>query len=142
MVYAIYGVDVKYTYSKLYTDGYLPITCRELIDPAPIPEPQVTDSIATHSADTILAGTLTATRCISHVTVTVTDEAGNVISQAAAPALRGKLTEFDMSLLTGGQGIRGGVDLSVLKPGSYRCTTLCRLLTGEEFTVREFYFSV
>ena len=142
MVYAIYGVDVKYTYRKLYTDGYLPITCREFIDPTPIPEPQVTDSVTTHSADTVLAGTLTATRCISHVTVTVADGTGNVVCQATAPAVRGKLTSFDMSLLASGQGVRGGVDVTTLKPGSYRCTTVCRLLTGEEFTVRDYDFTV
>lgn len=141
-VYAIYGVDVMYTYQKLCADGYLPITCREFIDPAPIPEPQVTDSLTAHSADTLLAGTIHANRCISHVTVTVTDGAGNVVCQAAAPAVRGKLTAFDMSLLAQGQGVRGSADPAALKPGSYHCTTVCRLLTGEEVTVRDFDFTV
>ena len=141
MVYAIYGVDVMYSYRKLYTDGYLPITCRELIDPTPIPEPLVIDSLTAHGADTLFAGTLTATRCISHVTVTVTDGAGNVVCQATAPAVRGKLTSFDMSLLAGGQGVRGSADLTPLQSGSYRCSTVCHLLTGEEVTVRDFNFN-
>ena len=141
MVYAIYGVDVMYSYRKLCADGYLPITCRALIDPTPFPEPQVTDSLTAYSAGTLLTGTLTATRCISCVTVTITDGEGNTVSQAAAPAVRGKLTSFDMSLLSGEQGVRGGVDLTALEPGGYHCTTVCRLLSGEEITVRSFDFS-
>ncbi|MBE6961256.1 MAG: hypothetical protein E7445_02240 [Ruminococcaceae bacterium] len=141
-VYAIYGVDVKYTYKKLYTDGYLPITCRELIDPAPIPAVQVTDSLTAHSADTILTGTISANRSIVSVSVTVTDGAGNVIAQASAPSIRGKLTAFDMQLLCSGQGVRGSVEPAALKPGSYHCTTVCSLLTGETITVRDFDFIV
>lgn len=141
MVYAIYGVDVMYSYRKLCADGYLPITCRALIDPTPFPEPQVTDSLTAYSAGTLLTGTLTATRCISYVTVTITDGEGNTVSQAATPAVRGKLTSFDMSLLSGEQGVRGGVDLTALEPGGYHCTTVCRLLSGEEITVRSFDFS-
>lgn len=144
VVYEIYGIDKKFTFSQLFVDGYLPITCKELIDPAPIPEPEVRDSITEHSGQTILTGTISCNWFIDAVTVTITDSAGKEVQKASLNATRTAVKAFDMRKFAedAPEAILGSVDSTALTPGSYHCTTVCRLSTGQEFTIRDFGFTV
>ena len=142
-VYLVYGVDVKYTYSQLFADGYLPITCQVLIDPSPIPEAQVTDSITDHSFDTLTEGVISTNWLIGTVTMTITDVDGNTVQQGTLTSQRTQTTAFSMSdfLNAKPQAVLGSIDPKGLQPGNYHCKVECRLLNGEVFTVRDFDFT-
>ena len=143
-VYEIYGVDKKITFSQLCVDGYLPITCKELIDPSPVAEPVVKDVFLEHNRSTILLGSLTANRFIDAVTVTITDSTGKEVQKATVNATRASVLKFDMRKFTEDDpaAIVGHIDVDGLAPGNYHCTTVCRLSAGQEFTVRDFDFTV
>ena len=144
-VYEIYGVDKKYTFDYLYRNTYIPVTCMELLDAAPVDAPEVKDDIEVATADNLFAGTITSNKLIDCVTITVTDQAGKAVQKAAQNAYRSRPREFIMSEFITGQPkewSRGIVDLSKLTDGEYRCEVVCRLATGEEFTVRDFNFTV
>lgn len=143
-VYAVYIIDKKYTYNDLFTSGYLPITCKELIDPSPVAEPGVSDTESQHSLENLLKGKLTATRFISAVAVTISDSTGTVVQQcSASPVSRYEPYTFDMECFSTERPevLRGSLDLEALSAGEYTCKVTCRLVTGDEFTVREFTFT-
>ena len=142
-VYEIYGVDKRVTFKTLCQDGYLPITCKELIDPSPVAEPEVTDSVTEHDRSTILSGKISSNWVIDTVTVIIADSAGNEVQKAALNAHRTSPWSFDMQkfLKEAPEVMQGSIDLQALTPGAYRCTTVCRLCTGQEITVREFDFT-
>ena len=143
-VYEIYGVDKKITFSQLCVDGYLPITCKELIDPSPVAEPVVKDVFLEHNRSTILLGSLTANRFIDAVTVTITDNTGKEVQKATVNATRASVLKFDMRKFTEDDpaAIVGHIDVDGLAPGNYHCITVCRLSAGQEFTIRDFGFTV
>jgi len=140
-VYKIYGVDEKYSFEYLFTNTYIPVTCMELVDASPVDAPVVTDSIAAPTAENLFEGTISCNNFIDCVTITITDENGNVVQQAAQNPYRGRPREFIMSEFITGQPrnwSRGIVDLDALPAGQYQCDVVCRLTTGETFTVRRF----
>ena len=140
-VYEIYGVDKKYTFEYLVNNTYIPVTCMELVDAAPVDEPVVTDSIDVPTAENLFEGTISCNNFIDCVIITVTDENGQVVQQAAQNAYRSRQREFIMSEFITGQPknwSRGIVNLDTLPAGQYQCDVVCRLTTGETFTVRRF----
>ena len=141
-VYYCGGVDDKYMFYKLYDKGYLPFTVKELIDPAPLEEERVSDSLAEPSFEKLFTGKLTANYPISYVTVTVADEVGQTVQQGSCFATESELKCFDMVHFTGAdrEVMHGRLELDTLAAGSYRCTVTCRLSTGRELTVRDFTF--
>ena len=143
-VYEIYGIDKKISFRQLCVDGYLPITCKELIDPSPVEGPAVKDAVVEHNRYTILGGTISANRFIDTVTVTITDSTGKEVQEASLNATRTAVLAFDMRKFIEDDpaAIIGGIDVDALSPGNYRCMTVCRLSGGQEFTVRDFDFTV
>ena len=143
-VYVIGGLDVKYTFAELLGGDYLPVTIPEFWDPTPIAEPELTDSIEQHSIDTILQGTITSNYYIDTITITITDSAGKEIQRGAASATRSSARAFDMQKFVTDypNSVRGNLALSKLKAGTYHCKTVCRLMDGTEYTVRDFAFTV
>ena len=141
-VYVIGGVDVKYTFAKLFSGGYIPCTIRELRDPTPVEQTWITDTQLAHTAENIFEGNVISNRYIDCVRVTILDEAGNVVQQSTGRARRRFNKDFQMSrFVTENPGaLRGIVDVSALDSGKYRCTVTARLTTGDEYTVRDFTF--
>ena len=139
-VYMFYRVDVKCTYARLFETGYLPITCKEFLDPSPVPEPAVTDTETAQAVNAMLSGNLNATRFIDFVTVTLTDEDGNIVQQITASGNRGNPYTFQMNTFVTDypEVLNGTFDLNALPSGTYRYRVLCRLVTGDEFTVRNY----
>ena len=140
-VYEIYGVDKKYTFEYLVNNTYIPVTCMELVDAAPIEDPVVTDSVDVPTADNLFTGTITSTRFVDCVTITITDQDGKVVQQAAQNAYRSRQREFRMEEFITGlpkNWSRGIVDLDTLPVGEYHCDVVCRLTTGATYTVRSF----
>lgn len=148
MVYTTFGIDDEKSFLELFGDGYLPVTCKELIDPAPVQEPYAKDSETEYSFENILKGTFTSNRIISSVTVTVTDANGEPVMEATCYNPRQiKRNEFTFDLQERfaeelPQVRWGSLDLESLAPGAYHCTHVLRSAHGEEYTVRSFDFTV
>jgi len=142
-VYITLRQDVSYRYRDLFDDGYLPITCKELIDPAPIAAASVSDSIAMPKAETLFTGTISSNRALDGVTVTITDGSGKVVQECLARPIRSTVFGFYMSQFVSdsAEQLKGSVDLSKLSAGKYRCTVTARTITGETVTVRDFEFT-
>lgn len=151
-VYNICGVDITYSFKTFYDYCYVPITCKELIDPSTVEAPIVTDSLEKedYGFDTLLDGTITTNNwTIDYLQMTITDDRGKTVQQGlvAAPretdagANRYKLfvrhfdTEYRERML-------GYIAPDALAAGDYHCKLLCRLSNGAEFTVRDFDFTV
>lgn len=142
-VYVIGGVDVKYSFFDLYNDNYLPITVPQLIDPSPIAELEITDSMKEHSKATILDGTINANYYMDTMTVIITDSDGNEIQRASASVTRAESSSFSMKkfMTDHPTSVRGRLDLGSLKKGTYHCKAVCRMMSGEEVIVRDFDFT-
>ena len=142
-VYEIYGVDKKYSFEYLVNNTYIPVTCMEFVDASPIEEVEVTDSIEIPTEDNLFEGTITCNYFVDCVTITITDENGNVIQQAAQNAYRSRQREFRMEEFITGlprNWSRGVIDLEALPVGQYHCDVVCRLTTGATYTMRSFDF--
>lgn len=142
-VFLIGGIDVTYTFADLFNATYLPVTVKELIDPSPVEETWVKDSLETPSKDNIFTGHITSNRYIDCVTVTIADENGQTLQEVTGRAKRRFNKDYDMTrFVTENPGAcLGSVDLSKLESGNYKCTVTARLITGDKFTTRDFTFS-
>lgn len=142
-VYVIGGVDVKYTFAKLYSGNYIPCTIRELRDPSPVEETWITDTQVEHTAENIFEGTVMSNRYIDCVTVAIYDMEGNEIQSVTGRAKRGANKNYLLTrFVTEKPGsMIGSVDVSLLESGQYRCTVTARLTTTEEYVVRDFTFT-
>lgn len=142
-VYGLYTRGTDFSFQYLLKKAYLPITCKELIDPSPLPEKIITDSQTVFNKDTLLTGTLTCSWFIEAVTITVSDGSGTVQEATAFPTRRHN-NDFDLQKFVNDHpnAVVGSIDPAALTSGNYHCTVTCRLTTGEEFTVRDFDFNV
>ncbi len=141
----VYNVGRKETYNFTTMAGwkFVPITCKALIDPAPIKKPAITDTETSFDKDAVLKGTLTCNWMMDCVTLDITNAKGEAVQSATAYVNRKKLyTSFDMQeFVTEKQVLlRGSVDIEALAEGNYNCKVTVRLVTGEEITVRDFEF--
>lgn len=142
-VYKI-GREETYNFATMASWKFIPITCRALIDPAPIKKPQITDTETVFDKDTVLKGTLTCNWMMDCVTLDITDAKGEKVQTATAYVSRktGQYRSFDMQEFVTVKPalIRGSVDVNALADGNYRYKVTVRLVTGEEITVRDFDF--
>lgn len=132
-VYPLDGIDVRWTFSYLYERAYLPVTCQELIDPSPLQEPAVIDSLTDVTAKTMFKGNITATRPIASVTFTVLDSNGTKVQEATAYITSADVPGFSMARFSSDvekSVMHGSYDLDELKPGEYTCVFTARLGDG------------
>lgn len=142
-VYEIYGVDKKYTFEYLVNNTYIPVTCWELVDASPVDDPVVTDSVTEPTTENLFTGTITSNKFVDCVTITITDEDGNVVQKSAQNAYRSRQREFRMEEFITGlprNWSRGVITLETLPVGQYHCDVVCRLTTGATYTMRSFDF--
>ena len=142
-VYLCETVDVQWSFDDIFDKGYLPVTCQELIDPSPLPEPKVEDTNKTPSIDNMFSSTITANYRIAGVTVTVWDDQDRPVQQATCNSMEREFCSFALSrfLLDDQLGVLvGKIDPSALEPGQYRCAFDCRVSTGEVIRFRDFTF--
>ena len=141
-VYITFGLDLKQTFCEMLKEGYLPITCKELIDPAPAEVPTVWDSVAEPDGSTLLEGVISSNWPIDRADMTVTDADGRTVQHGAVYSIRDprryalELRQF----VEEPELMRGRIAPEELPAGSYRCVLTCRLATGQLFTVRDFAF--
>lgn len=145
-VYLCEELDKKWTYETLFKKGYLPITCKELIDDSPMEKLKVTDSVSNVSVSNMFTGTVRANFRISCVTVTITDSKGNVVQTATCYTCQrnNEGDTFQLSRFTDSVEqlvMKGYVDLNKLGSGNYKCVFSCMAGTGETFAFRSFTFS-
>lgn len=141
-VYVIGGVNVKYTFANLFKYHYIPVTIQELRDPTPIDEIWVEDTLEEDTIDNIFEGSVLSNTFIDCVTITITDENGEVVQQLTGRARRRYNKNFQMErFVTEKLGsMKGSLDLDGLEAGTYRCTVVARTTTYNEYTVRDFTF--
>lgn len=133
-------LDKKQTFSKLFETGYLPVTCQELVDPAPLKDTSVTDSLSTISSDNLFSGKIEASYRIAYVQVQIADAQDNVVQEAICFGLQEDMYLFDLSRFTSETEQRvliGSIDLDTLPAGSYRYRFTCKLSNGDEVVFRE-----
>ncbi len=143
-VYLCMTVDKTYSFSNLYDTGYLPVTCKELIDPSPIAEPVVTDSVTTPTISNLFSGTISSTWALDNVTITITDSTGKVVqSSLMHPQRRTELAVKMSQFITDGNAgkLVGVINTSALAAGRYHCTVTARTVAGHILTVRSFDFT-
>ena len=143
-VYLCEVLDAQCSFKDLFNSGYLPITCKELNDPAPCAEPQLTDSTSEPSMDNMLRGKVTCNYRISDITIRITDANGNLLQKATCFAQQNEMLTFDLSRftsLTEAKSMQGKIELEKLDAGTYHCTYTARISTGEQITFRDFDFT-
>jgi hypothetical protein len=142
-VYITLALDVKQTFREVFEEGYLPITCKELIDPAPVEVPTVWDSVESPDGTTLLEGIISSNWAIDCVTATITDADGAAVQQGTVYAPRDS-RRYEMELRQfaeeAPEQMRGRIVPEELPAGRYRCVLHCRLTSGQVFTVRDFTF--
>lgn len=144
-VYYCGSIDKQWLFVELFNSGYLPFTCKELIDPAPLETEQVRDTETQYSFDNIATGVFSSNYVITYVTITITDNSGQVVQKATCYAIENELKNFDLGHFTmeiEQDVMNGNLDLDNLPAGNYHCTHVCKMATGKEITVRDFDFTV
>lgn len=144
-VYLCEIVDKQWSFDLIYDKGYLPITCQELIDPSPLPEPKLEDPATDVTPETMFEDKLTSNYRISSVAVAVSNDQGEIVQHCVCNSKEQELFTFDLGrFISDAQQdlLVGGIDLSALMPGQYRCTFDCRLSTGTVIRFRDFTFTV
>lgn len=150
-VYKCFGVDEPKTFAWLYESGYMPVTCKELIDASPVEASTVSDSQTEHSYKTLLSGTISSNYQIDSVTMTITNENGVPLQQGTARCYRsdGNGTNsdmvYDLSRLRyeNPEKMMGVINPNLLGVGNYHCRVDVRLFNGDVHEkVRDFDFAV
>ena len=150
-VYRTFAIDDPWTFNELFNSGYMPYTCRELIDPAPIPELKITDTVSKHDFSTLLTGKLQANRQIERVIMTITDDSGNQLQQGTAWNYRTNhegsnlRLHYDLAQLQYEEPtkMKGFLNPRQLGIGKYHCRLDLVFYTGEVAEkVRDFDFEV
>lgn len=156
-VYSSCTVNTKMTFQQLFNNGYLPVTCKELLTGQETLESfSVTDSKKGGLVkSSVLTGTLTSNHNISHVTLTITDHDGNVVQDAIRYWQTDvfSMTYFADRFSHNGWSSSTGenyklytadnvIDLSTLTTGVYGCKVVAYNGNGESYVVRDFRFLV
>ena len=143
-VYQTFGIDDKVTFFELYNGGYLPITCKEFIDPSlTYPEAEVKDSLENPTIDDLYTGEFTSNLFISLLDITVKNGAGEIVQQARGFTDRKSFNTFPLTeFIDNPTRTVGNVDVSLLEAGSYTVTYELELVNGQRFVVRELTFTV
>lgn len=136
-----YGIDDRYSFSSLFQSGYLPITCKELIDPSPIAEPEVRDSCKVQAADRLFEGTISSNRMIERVCAEILDSSGRTVQEACLSPTRKEKYSFPCKNFEESASVIGRVDPSLLSEGSYRFVLTVCLSDGQRLTAREVSFT-
>ncbi len=143
-VYICGALDDIWTFETLYSKGYLPVTCKELIDPSPLATEEAFISGTPTTLDQVLSSTVNATYRIAYARVTI-QKADTIVQQATLYGREQNCRQLELRdlLNTVEQAvILGGIDPQALPAGTYHCSVTCRLATGNIHTLCEFEFTI
>ena len=143
MVYICGAMDLEWSFDTIYGKGYLPVTCKELVDPSPKAEEQITTTNPQPSIDNLWMCNITANYRIASITTTILLDGQPVQRATVYGRQRDK---YDISMLlfrdpTEAPIANGLLDLDSLPQGQYQCVVTCLLGTGNSHTVYDFTFT-
>lgn len=154
-VYVTYQLDHKWEFKRLFDAGYSVVTCKELIDPSPIPtDVYITDTLAEseHNFANILNGKLTGVNgLIESITITITDANGNQVQKGSARAPRNTNSATNHAMVVDLSQLRyespmkilGTINPQLLGVGNYHCQIDCKMYSGLVIEkVRNYDFTV
>ena len=143
-VYAWYGLDKVYTFDQLFEIAYLPVTCRELVDPAEPEATWVRDSETVFGREALCRGVISSNRFLDSAMMTVTDPAGKAVQLGTLVAQRSAIRQIDLRRFVTEDPalLQSSIDPDALAPGHYICTLTVRLSKGTAMEVRKFDFEV
>ncbi len=135
------GVDVKYTFAKLFETGYIPFTFAEFLGTDPVEQSKVTLNLdkSSATAEDLQSSTVTSNYSISHVTVQAVDENGEVLYRYVkkfVPSDTGGNAIICTSLSMEKAIIPATLNRYANK-GDAKIRVLCRISTGEEPVIWE-----
>ena len=143
-IYQLEEPDRIYKFSDLFLSGYLPITCKELIDPSPLEEPVIKDSVTNPSLDNLFEGIVSCNYRIGSITITIADESGKTVQESTMLALNNEIESIDLTRYEDPieqDVLKGLMDLNYLESGTYTATYTAQISTGEVLTFRTFTFT-
>ncbi|MBP3313207.1 MAG: hypothetical protein J6K84_00910 [Oscillospiraceae bacterium] len=156
-VYSGCTYNGQMSFTTLMNEGYLPVTCKQLLTPLDEVTPAVTDSVTNPTLSNMLTGTITATNPISHFTMTITDEGDNVVQQATRLWANNDNMLANINTL-GSQyliewssntaetykcyPVEDTIDVSRLSSGNYHCELTVYLGCNYSETTRSFDFTI
>ena len=139
------------TFTNVYKDGYIPVTCKELLDESyGIAEESVKDSLTEAQLTKINVGRgfVETNYYVSKAKLEITDENGNVVYSAIR--YRDETKPYRVSLTWFGKNTTESyanmnlyddiLDVETLASGNYHCKLDVYLSTGSVHTVRDFDF--
>ena len=143
-VYVMCGVDVRKSFAHLYWEGDLPITCKELVDPAPLAEEVITGVEDATSVADLFTRALESNYRISHVPLYLLAGQNEPVQTVIGFNKEATMYRFKLSQLRGNSVLPvnlGKLELDELTSGNYRCILNCTVSTGRTVTVCDFTFS-
>ncbi len=144
-VYVCMTVDKEYSFTNLFKEGYLPVTNQVFVDPSPIAEPEISDTVTAPDKTNLFTGTIGCNWALDNITITITDKDDKVVqSSVMHPQRRSELAVQMSQFKTDGTAgkLVGKIDLTALAAGQYHCKVTARTVPGHELTAREFDFTV
>ena len=138
-VYLCEELDTVMTFEELYQTGYLPVTCKELVDPAPLEEVAVNDYQKDVTAQNMFEGEIKASHRIAFVRAQVLDADGKQVQDAVCYGKEEEMYRFDLTRFMDKKEqavMQGSVDLTALPAGSYRVILTAHLSTGDDVEFR------
>ena len=123
------GIDKKYTFDKMLSNGYLPFTLPELAGLDPIEKATATISKTGDcmTAELLVSALVQTNYCISDITVKITDTSGKVIYEHTQPMSAVNLYEY---------GVKGVIREKILAKyvgdGTNTVEISTRVSTGEK----------
>lgn len=147
--------DFKVTYKELFSGGWIPLTCAELMDSSIGEEPaEIVDSIAKseHNRANLFKGEISANYYISHYIMEISDKEGNVLQRAWRINNETNIMDFEVTEFTSqymadnDSGFKMYTKDNVLssskltKGETYHCKLTVHLGNGQDVVVRDFDF--
>ena len=144
--------DEQWTLTELFNDGYIPVTCKELMDDStPIEEEWIKDSLDESKLTTlnVLRGYIESNYYFSKIRMEITDANGNTVF--AANRYRDELNPKRVALSwfkeTNGTEYKDKViydsalNMDALASGTYNCKVTVWLASGNSYVARDFQFT-
>ena len=140
----ICGVDVSYSFSMLYNDRYVPITCKELIEPTKEVKVKVNDSVKKPSIENLFEGTITSNYFMDSIYIDILDGSAKLVQECVGRMPRFSQYSYDLSRFVNDDkaGFLGEINLDKLQKGTYICQVKVKLTKGNVLTVRDFNFTI
>lgn len=142
-IYLCEVMDKEWTYNTIFQKGYLPMTCKELVDPSPRAKPEITDYNDAPTMESMFRGVIESNYRISSVTVTISQN-GKTVQKATCFGHQEEMYTMNLYRFTKDSEapvLQGSINLEELPAGTYDCTFTARLSTGDNIQFRNFTFT-